>query len=230
MDDVKKMREKSYSIEKGFSTLRGDGLWKTNKISRTAIAKYNRILLENDEKKLQYFIKLSEKGINKEVSLKEILDAPTPVEKEKVENKRYKSVQKHKLYNYTEKMIENLKKTESIFHKNSKEYEAMKTALRDLHLASDDDIGSKIEALQKSAMEYAQAKGVGEQYSKRGQARMYAALDMCDEMSEYMGIFASKERMKDIQDFEKGLTEKTINKEEKNEMNKGEDELDSFEK
>ena len=92
------------------------------------------------------------------------------------------------------------------------------------------DIGSKIEALQKSAMEYAQAKGVGEQYSKRGQARMYAALDMCDEMSEYMGIYASKERMKDIQNFEKGLTEKTINKEEKNEMNKEEDELNSFEK
>ena len=187
---------------------------------------------------MQYFSKLSEKGINKEVSLKEILDAPTPVKK--VENERYQWHKVDDLYKYTKKMLENMEKTEFLLHKNSKEYEAMKAALKDLYSTSSKnnsrrdidsfDIGSKVEALQTVAMEYAQAKGVGEQYSKRGQARMYAALDMCAEMSEYMDIYASKERMKDIQDFEKGLTEKTINKEEKNEMNKEQEELDSFER
>lgn len=155
---------------------------------------------------MQYFSKLSEKGINKEVSLKEILDAPTPVVEDV--NKEYSVI---KLRKYTENMLKNMEKTEFLLHKNSKEYNAMKAALEDLYEISSKNernyingrgidsfgIGSKIEALQTVAMKYAETKGVGEQYSKRGQARMYAALDMCAEMSDFMNEFASKERMKD---------------------------------
>ena len=67
----------------------------------------------------------------------------------------------------------------------------------------DDEIGGLLETLQATSMEYAKAKGVGLQSSTMGKIRMDAALDLCNVSSKYMSCYASKERIAEIESFEK---------------------------
>ena len=61
-------------------------------------------------------------------------------------------------------------------------------------------------------MEYVKAKGVGLQSSTMGKIRMDAALDLCNVSSKYMSCYASKDRITEIENFEKENFSKEITK------------------
>ena len=160
---------------------------------------YVNLLLKNDEKKFEYYEKML-KETNIPLQLSEVLNAPTAVSK---------TAEKKDIEYLARKMREleeKLNMTEG-FHANSSEYKAMKSALKAVNQGLKEgiasaELGSRFEALQAASMDYVQAKGVGTQATRRGKQRMDAALDICSVAVDGMDYYTSKERRKEVENFE----------------------------
>ena len=65
------------------------------------------------------------------------------------------------------------------------------------------NLANVFEELQAASMDYITDKGVEKQSTQRGIDRMDAALDICRISAAGMDYFMSKERAKEVQDFQK---------------------------
>lgn len=180
----------------------------SSEASVNAIKKFTEIVVENDYKKFQYYHECLRVGNThkikpvKGIPLKEVLDRPLPTLEDPTPQ------DKTELTNSVKNLLQRLNNADTRMHRNSSEFKAMKAALNSLNEGlksgvEPEEIGSRLEALQATSMEYVKAKGVGRQSSQLGIDRMDIALDICKMSAEKMSKYASKLRISEIQQFEK---------------------------
>lgn len=199
-DALKELMENN-ATARGVSLFDNPELKWNSKAGAKAMKKFADMVLKNDQKKLEYYRDCLDKT-NKPLHLQAILDCPTPVVKKATE------ADVSNLATGMKELEKKLNKTESIFHTNSPEFEAMKEAMKSVNQGLvngivEEELGSRLEALQAAAMKYVKTKGVGMQSSERGKERMDAALDLCGLSAEYMDFYTSKERRAELENFEK---------------------------
>ena len=211
MELLEKLSKASYNIIKTNLFFNSKFKWGQDEASLTAINKFRDMVAANDITKYNYFMECFKKGVvEKDITLIQVLDSPVPKLREP------EPQDKEDLKATIVKLAEKLEKADRFMHINSAEFNAMNTAVISLKAAlmedRDDEIGGLLEALQATSMEYAKAKGVGLQSSTMGKIRMDAALDLCNVSSKYMSCYASKERITEIENFEKENFSKEITK------------------
>lgn len=208
---LEKLRKSSYNVMSTNLYFNRNFNWSQERTSLAAINKFRDMVASNDIAKYDYFIECFKKGVvEKDITLRQILESPLP----KLREPELKD--KEDLKAAIDKLADKLEKADSIIHRNSAEFNAMKDAVTSLKESllngKDDEIGACLEALQATSMIYVKAKGVGLQSSTMGQIRMDAALDLCNVSSKYMSCYASKERITEIENFEKENFSKKITK------------------
>ena len=202
MDLLEELSKDSYNIIKTNLFFNSKFKWGQDEASLTAINKFRDMVAANDIIKYNYFMECFKKGVvEKDINLIQVLHSPVPKLREP------EPQDKEDLKATIVKLAEKLEKADRFMHKNSAEFNAMNTAVISLKDAlmenRDDEIGGLLETLQATSMEYAKAKGVGLQSSTMGKIRMDTALDLCNVSSKYMSCYASKERIAEIEKFEK---------------------------
>lgn len=202
MELLEKLSKASYNIIKTNLFFNSKFKWGQDEASLTAINKFRDMVAANDITKYNYFMECFKNDVvEKDITLIQVLDSPVPKLREPV------AEDKEELKATIVKLAEKLEKADRFTHRNSAEFNAMKAAVTSLKDAlmenRDDEIGGLLEALQATSMEYVKAKGVGLQSSTMGKIRMDAALDLCNVSSKYMSCYASKERIAEIEKFEK---------------------------
>ena len=202
MDLLEELSKDSYNIINTNLFFNSKFKWGQDEASLTAINKFRDMVAANDITKYNYFMECFKKGVvDKDITLIQVLDSPVPKLREP------EPQDKEDLKATIVKLAEKLEKADRFMHKNSAEFNAMNTAVISLKAAlledRDDEIGGLLETLQATSMEYAKAKGVGLQSSTMGKIRMDTALDLCNVSSKYMSCYASKERIAEIEKFEK---------------------------
>ena len=177
--------------------------WVHNETSRKAMQKFAAITMFSDFQKLVYSHKIVSTGNKETMPIKDVYTTVLPIKREATPK------DDRKLKYRISELIKRLDKTEGGFHVNSSEYKKMKSAIIKLHETLDKeghtnaDVGQKLEVLQDATMKYMQAKGVGNQSSTRGQLRMDASLDICEVSNDFMDVYASNERIAEVQKLEK---------------------------
>lgn len=177
--------------------------WKYTESTRKAMEKFTKLLMDNELKKFQYFQAMCNTNEFAAATMKDIMSWPLPKAREadKDDPKRLKQ--------NLGRMIQRLKQADSALHRDSGEFKDMKKALIELYKItqkgnpSKDDIGRGLEKLHDATMRYIKEKGVGMQGSKLGKARMDTALDICGLSADFMDVFASPERIKEVLNVEK---------------------------
>ena len=171
-----------------------------------ALQKFIGIIMNNDYKKLQYISQFPQSSL-KNINFKDISNLSLP----QTDSASYES------YNALKKQMsalsERLKELDNNMHINSLEFRRMKSAANALVKTLEKPwercdqllVGEQLEALQAASMDYVKAKGVGRQSSQLGKDRMDFALDICGMSSEFMDIFASEARIREVRDFEKDV-------------------------
>lgn len=198
---------KSHSISEG-NIFTIESLKWNSEAGANAMKKFTDMIIENDLKKYQYYYKCLDKAASfKGMPLENVIERPLP----KLKNPE--PIDKENLTNAIAELSEKLNAADAIIHKDSKEYKAMKAAVKSLNEAlttnlSENEIGSRLEALQAASMTYVKAKGVGMQSSDLGKERMDIALDLCATATKYMDCYASEARIQEIKDFEKDIVGK----------------------
>ena len=182
--------------------------WEASDVSRKAMAKFNKMVMKNDYKKLKYYAEIIQHG-QPALTIKEVMDMPVPTSVEHTPENFQNLKEKMNV------MSERLKKLDDNWHINSAEFKAMKEAFNNLNktlgLESIDNtlLGEQLEKLQAASMNYIQKKGVGTQSTTLGQDRMDFALDICQDSADFMDIYASKERRAEL----KEVLDKALGKE-----------------
>lgn len=104
--------------------------------------------------------------------------------------------------------MNDLEAVDDNLHINSPSFRSMKNALIDLHKALRTDykleenekelldIGDKIEKLHKASLDYIKEKGIGNQYTIMGKARIYLGMALSTVTSDELMFLPSRERMK----------------------------------
>lgn len=177
--------------------------WQNDEPSRKSMEKFTQMIMQNDLRKLEYFRVMAKKNPSAQMQMKDVMALPVPLVREgTLEDAK-------NLRRNINQLAKRLEATGSSFHNDSAEAKKMKEAVKKLNETlhskgvSRELIGKQLEDLNKASMDYVKAKGVGKQYSKGGQERMDIALDICSLSSDFMNVFASKERIKQIEANEK---------------------------
>ena len=178
--------------------------WETDFSSRSAIKRFSDMLLKNDFNKMEYYKACyAQKKPVQTVTYQQLFNAPLPP--------KYEANDSHleKLTTRASAWAKAVRNSDSKLHRNSAEYENMKSAV----LALDEycqkgnsdptEIGKYLEEIQAASMTYVKAKGVGNQSSTMGKQRMNFALTFCEGSVEFMDIYASKDRIAEVKQFEK---------------------------
>ncbi len=205
-----KLIRNSHSISEG-NIFTIEALKWNSEAGANAMKKFTKMIVENDLKKYQYYQECLKAPSFKGMELEKVLERPLP----KLKNPE--PIDKENLTNAMAELSEKLDNADAVMHRDSKEYKAMKAAVKSLNEAlatnlSENEIGSRLEALQAASMKYVKAKGVGMQSSDLGKERMDIALDLCATATNYMDCYASEARMQEIHEFEKDVVGKEFSK------------------
>ena len=183
-------------------TLNGSKHFKYGLQSANALDKYQKIIMDNDYKKLQYIKQFPPERL-KRISLKDINNVSLPLS----ENGRESDY--NRLKHEIGKLAKRLDELDKNRHVNSIDFRRMKAAVKALnkelenpHKAAN-NVGEYLEAVQETSMDYVQAKGVGRQSTQLGKDRMDLGLDLAAVSSQFMDKFISTKRREAVEKFEK---------------------------
>ena len=199
-DEIRQLAANNRAVEK--LNFKSGDLFKYGVEGSRALNKFIGIIMDNDYKKLQYLHQFPEATFKK-IKFNDLSNVSLP----KSDDATYEDCEA--LKRRMNELSERLKKLDNNIHINSAEFKNLKAAVNALtetlkNPNSDNFlIGEQLETLQAASMDYVKAKGVGRQSSQLGKGRMDLALDICSVSATYMDLFASRERINEVEEFER---------------------------